>query len=123
MRIVGDAVFPDFGLPELSDTDLGSGALVSTTLLSENMPETGCVHGATCYNFFALRYRPGTDAVTAAARLLAATTKAGCPFSSCTMTTDQRPGDIKDYASVRDTPLVRPPSLPCSPPARSRTCS
>ncbi len=32
--------------------------------------------------------------------------KAGCPFSSCTMTTDQRPGDIKDYASVRDTPLV-----------------
>jgi hypothetical protein len=106
MRIVGEAVFPDFGLPELSDTDLGIGALVSTTLLSENMPETGCVHGTTCYNFFALRYRPGTDAVTAAARLLAATTKAGCPLSSCTMTTDQRPGDIKDYASVRDTPLV-----------------
>ena len=31
-------------------------------------------------------------------RLLAATTKAGCPLSSCTMTTDQRPGDIRDYA-------------------------
>jgi ABC-type antimicrobial peptide transport system permease subunit len=106
MRVVGEAVFPDFGLPELSDTDLGNGALVSTTLLSENMPETGCVHGTTCYNFFALRYRPGTDAPATAASLLAAAAKAGCPLSSCTMTTDQRPGDIKDYASVRDTPLV-----------------
>ena len=27
MRVVGEAVFPDFGLPALSDTDLGNGAL------------------------------------------------------------------------------------------------
>jgi hypothetical protein len=30
----------------------------------------------------------------------------GCPFSACTMTSDQRPGDIRDYATVRDIPLV-----------------
>jgi ABC-type antimicrobial peptide transport system permease subunit len=106
MRIVGTAVFPDFGLPGLSDTDLGNGAMVATPLLSENMPQTGCVYGATCYNFFLLRYRPGTDAGAAGARLLAATVKAGCPVSSCTVTADQRPGDIKDYAAIRDTPLV-----------------
>jgi len=106
MRIVGTAVFPDFGLPGLSDTDLGSGALVATSLLSGTMPETGCTVGVTCYNFFLLRYRPRTDAGQANARLLAAVQRDGCPFSACTMTSDQRPGDIRNYAAVSDTPLV-----------------
>jgi hypothetical protein len=106
MRVVGTAVFPDFGLPGFSDTDLGSGALVATPLLSETMPETGCTGGVTCYNFFLLRYRPGTDAGQANARLLATVQHAGCPFSACTVAADQRPGDIRNYAAVRDTPLV-----------------
>jgi hypothetical protein len=106
MRVVGTAVFPDFGLPGFSDTDLGSGALVATPLLSETMPETGCTGGATCYNFFLLRYRPGTDAGAAGARLLTVVQHAGCPFSACTVTADQRPGAIKNYTAVRDTPLV-----------------
>jgi len=106
MRVVGTAVFPDFGLPGFSDTDLGSGALVATPLLSETMPETGCRGGVTCYNFFLLRYVPGTDAGQANARLLATVQRDGCPFSTCTATSDQRPGDIRNYAAVRDTPLV-----------------
>ena len=107
MRVVGTAIFPDFGLPGLSDTDLGTGALVATPLLSEDsMPQTGCVNHVTCYNFFLLRYRPGTDASAVAGRLMAATTRAGCPPSSCTVIEDQRPGDIKNYAAIRDTPLV-----------------
>ena len=61
---------------------------------------------ATCYNFFLLRHRPGTDAAAAAATLINSVTKAGCPPGSCAVTADQRPSDIKDYASVRDTPLV-----------------
>ena len=61
---------------------------------------------ATCYNFFLLRLRPGTDAAAAAATLTGSITKAGCPPGSCAVATDQRPSDIKDYASVRDTPLV-----------------
>jgi hypothetical protein len=107
MRVVGTAIFPDFGLPGLSDTDLGTGALVATSLLSEDsMPQTGCVNHVTCYNFFLLRYRPGTDAGAVAGRLRAATARAGCPVSSCTVIEDQRPGDIKNFAAIRDTPLV-----------------
>ena len=67
---------------------------------------TGCSGGATCYNFFLLRYRPGTDASAAGARLLTVIQHAGCPFSACTVTADQRPGDIRNYAAVSDTPLV-----------------
>jgi FtsX-like permease family len=106
MRIVGTAVFPAFGLPGLSDTDLGTGAVVSTALLSTPVQSTGCVGHLTCYSFFLLRYRAGTDLRAAAARLTAATTAAGCPAGACTVTSDQRPGDIKDFDAIRDTPLV-----------------
>jgi len=106
MRVVGVAVLPDFSLQDLSDTDLGNGAVVSTALLSTTQQNTGCVHGVTCYDFFLLRYRTGTDAATAATRLLAATAAAGCPFGACTVTSDQRPGDIKDYAAISGTPLA-----------------
>ena len=50
--------------------------------------------------------RPGTDLRAAAARLEAAVTRAHCPKGLCRVTTDQRPSNIKDYAQVRDTPLV-----------------
>jgi hypothetical protein len=106
MRIVGVAVLPSFGLYVLSSTDLGTGAVVSTSLLSIPSPAARCTGHVTCYNFFLLRYRPGTDLIAAAARLTAAVTKAGCPIGSCIVTSDQRPGDIKNYAGIRDTPLV-----------------
>jgi FtsX-like permease family len=106
MRIVGVAVLPDFSLQDLSGTDLGSGAVVSTALLSETSRQTGCVHGVTCYDFFLLRYRPGTDTAVAADRLAAATTAAGCPPGACTVTSDQQPGDIRDYAEISATPLA-----------------
>ena len=61
---------------------------------------------ATCYNFFLLRYRPGTDLRAAAARVETAVTRAGCPRGLCLVTTDQRPSDIENYTGVRDTPLV-----------------
>ena len=68
-------------------------------------PNSPCPSG-TCYNFFLVRYRPGTDEASAAATLTALATRAGCPPGACVVTSDQRPGDIRDYASVRDTPLV-----------------
>jgi hypothetical protein len=77
MRVVGEAVFPDFGLPGLSDTDLGSGALVAASLLGSTQPDTGCTAHVTCYDFFLLRYRPGTSASAAASVLLASAAKAG----------------------------------------------
>ena len=67
-----------------------------------------CVTSVTCYNFFffLLRHRPGADLNAAAARLTAAVTKAGCPIGAYAVTSDQRPGDIKNYAEIRDTPLL-----------------
>ena len=65
-----------------------------------------CPRPATCYNFFLLRYKPGTDLPAAAGRLETAVTRAGCPRGLCLVTTDQRPSDIEHYTSVRDTPLV-----------------
>ncbi|HTZ29583.1 MAG TPA: FtsX-like permease family protein [Streptosporangiaceae bacterium] len=106
MRVVGVTVFPDFGLQDLSDTDLGTGAVVSPALLSSIQPNTGCVQGVTCYDFFLLRYRPGTDTSAAADRLLAAVAADGCPFGACMVTSSQQPGDIRDYAAISGTPLA-----------------
>lgn len=108
MRIVGVAVFPSFGRGGFSATALGSGAAVTTSVLSAPFSQlAGCATRFTCYNFFLVRFKPGTSLPAAAARLTAAvTTIARCPPGSCTVTADQRPGDIKNYTGVRDTPLA-----------------
>jgi ABC-type antimicrobial peptide transport system permease subunit len=106
MRVVGEAVFPAFSRGGFTPTELGTGAAVPAAVLSEQSPETGCTGRVTCYNFFLLRYRPGTDLVAAGARLSAILTRTGCPPGSCVATTDQRPSSIRDYSGVRDTPLL-----------------
>jgi hypothetical protein len=106
MRITGTVVLPAFGLPSLAGTDLGSGAVVVTPLLSGITADTGCDESTTCYNFFLLRYRDGAIPASAAATLQARAAQAGCPPGQCTVTADQRPGDIRDYAGIRDTPLI-----------------
>jgi len=106
MRIVGVAVFASFSRGTFSGTDLGNGAAVPASLLSEPFQQAGCGIRSTCYNFFLVRYRAGTDQHAAAARLNAAATAAGCPPQACLVTTDQRPSDIRNYAGVRDTPLI-----------------
>jgi hypothetical protein len=106
LRITGTTVFPAFDVPALSATDLGSGAVVATSLLTGETSDTGCDGKQTCYNFLLLRLRPGADAGKIAATLLARATQAGCGPGQCTFTADQRPGDIKNYAAIRDTPLA-----------------
>ncbi len=105
MRIVGSAVFAAFSVGGGSATDLGTGAAVAASVLSQPNPPV-CTRPSTCYNFFLVRYKPGTDLPAAAGRLEAAITRAGCPRGLCLITTDQRPSDIEHYAGVRDTPLV-----------------
>jgi hypothetical protein len=105
MRIVGSAIFASFGVGGGSATDLGTGAAVAASVLSQRNPPS-CASGATCYNFFLLRYRPGTDLRAAAAQVGRDAIRAGCPPGLCLVTTDQRPGDIQNYTGVRDTPLV-----------------
>jgi ABC-type antimicrobial peptide transport system permease subunit len=106
MRIVGVAVFPAFSRGSFTSTDLGSGAEVPAAVLSEQSRPTGCFGRVTCYNFFLLRYQPGTDVAAAGTRLTAFLTAKGCPLGSCVTRIDQRPSDIRDYTGVRDTPLV-----------------
>jgi hypothetical protein len=105
MRIVGSAVFADFSVGGGSATDLGTGAVVPASLLTQPNPPF-CGPPKTCYNFFLLRYRPGTDLRAAGTRLEAVVTRAGCPRGLCLVTTDQRPSDIQNYTGVRDTPLI-----------------
>ncbi|HEV3293143.1 MAG TPA: FtsX-like permease family protein [Streptosporangiaceae bacterium] len=108
LRVTGTVVLPDFGQSGLSsDTDLGNGAVVSPTLLSTIQTFPGCTSARdTCYSLLLFRYRPGTNMPAAQTALLAAAAKAGCPYGACTVTADQRPGDIKNYAAIRDTPLA-----------------
>jgi hypothetical protein len=109
MRVVGVAVLPDFSRGTFSPTGLGTGAVVPANVLSvRSSPgsSTLCVTDTTCYNFFLLRYRPGTNPDQAAKAMTAALSRVGCPPGSCVVTVDQRPGDIRNYATVRNTPLV-----------------
>jgi putative ABC transport system permease protein len=107
MRIVGEAVFPSLGTRgSFTGTDLGSGAVVRPALLSVPFPQTGCLRGSTCYNFVLLRYRPGASLSARAAGLMRQVTAFGCPPGSCQVTNDQRPGDIYNYAGIRDVPVL-----------------
>jgi hypothetical protein len=114
MRIVGVAVLPAFSRGTFTPTGLGTGAVLPAAVLSRGVltqsvtANLGCTPSATCYNFFLLRYRPGADLTGDAAKITAALQQSGCPVGSCIVpaVADQRPGDIKNYASIRDTPLA-----------------
>jgi ABC-type antimicrobial peptide transport system permease subunit len=114
MRIVGIAVLPAFSRGSFSPTGLGTGAVLPASVLytavqAQSQTATlGCARGEPCYNFFLLRYRPGADLAGAAAKITSVLTASGCPVGSCIVSpvADQRPGDIKNYASIRDTPLA-----------------
>jgi hypothetical protein len=114
MRVVGVAVLPAFSRGSFSPTGLGTGAVLPAVVLSRGVEQQsvtanlGCTPKVTCYNFFLLRYRPGASVAAGAAMITAALQKSGCPVGSCIIppVADQRPGDIKNYASIRDTPLA-----------------
>ncbi|HEY2285671.1 MAG TPA: FtsX-like permease family protein [Streptosporangiaceae bacterium] len=105
MRITGTVVLPAFSRGSLPATNLGSGAVVAAPVLSVPDPPD-CSAAQTCFQFFLLRYRPGSSLAAAAASLRRAVAARGCPPDACVVTTDQRPTGIVDDASVRDTPVV-----------------
>ena len=105
MRITGTVVLPAFSLGSLTATNLGTGAVVAAPVLSVASPPD-CTGAATCFQFFLLRYRPGSSLGAATAYLRRAVAAQGCPPDECVVTTDQRPTGILDDASVRDTPVV-----------------
>jgi hypothetical protein len=105
LRITGVATFALFSQATAAPTDLGTGAAVAASVLSVPDPPV-CAGKSTCYNFVLVRYRPGTNLRAAAARLAATVSRAGCQPGICLLVSDQRPADIRDYTTVRDTPLV-----------------
>jgi putative ABC transport system permease protein len=112
MRVVGVAVLPAFSRGSFAPTGLGTGAVLTASVLSAGTREgtsgSPCRPGGLCYNFFLLRYKPGTDLAVQAAFITHVLQANGCPVGSCLVApaADQRPGDIKNYASIRDTPLA-----------------
>jgi ABC-type antimicrobial peptide transport system permease subunit len=112
MRVVGVGVLPAFSRGSFAPTGLGTGAVVPASVLSggarESTTDSPCRPGGLCYNFFLLRYKPGTDLAAEAAVITKVLTSGGCPVGSCIIpaVADQRPGDIRNYASIRDTPLA-----------------
>jgi MacB-like periplasmic core domain/FtsX-like permease family len=106
MRIVGTVVLPAFGQGGVESTDLGDGAVVPASVLSVPDYLSGCPAHRTCYNFFLARYKPGVPMAAAAARLQTTVTELRCPPLVCSVVSDQRPSDIRNYGGVRDTPLA-----------------
>ena len=108
MRIVGIAVLPSFSRGSFAPTDLGTGAVVPASVLSTHSGPGTTPSASRTPPVTTLppplpaRHRP----TAAAARLTAALTASGCPIGSCVVTSDQRPGDIKNYAGIRDTPMI-----------------
>jgi FtsX-like permease family/MacB-like periplasmic core domain len=112
MRVVGVAILPAFSRGSFAPTGLGTGAVLPAIVLSagtrEGTTDSPCKPGGLCYNFFLLRYKPGTDLAAEAAMITHVLQANGCPVGSCLVpaVSDQRPGDIRNYASIRDTPLA-----------------
>ncbi len=105
VRIVGEAVFPSFSMGSFTPTDLGSGALVGTSLLASQAAAI-CSGSPPCYNFALTRFAPAANLPADSARLERAIVAAGCPVGYCNVVTDQRPTDIEDYTRVRLTPIL-----------------
>jgi hypothetical protein len=103
-RIVGRAVFPDFGQGSFTPTDLGLGAETTAAVLQRQAFSPG---GGPHYDFVLLRFAPGPHRATD----IASFTRSMARFcqtvqqSTC-LVTDQRPNGITNYLAIDGTPEV-----------------
>jgi ABC-type antimicrobial peptide transport system permease subunit len=107
MRVVGEAIFPSFGVGTYTPTGLGDGAAVFAPLIPPNL--IACPRATACYDFFLVRFRPGTPGTVISAlssRFVSTLTADGCPVGTCQALTAAPPAAISNYAGVRATPLV-----------------
>ncbi len=100
-RIVGQAVFPDFGQGSFTPTDLGRGAETMAAALPQAVPP-GSRPG---FEFLLIKFRPGAGLAAEVARFR----RSAAPFcaqvqqSTCVLLT-QRPNGVTDYAVIDTTP-------------------
>jgi len=117
-HVVGEVVFPAFGVGSFTPTGLGEGAELTASQLPQG--GNGCVPpgqppaasgvsaapAGTCYSFFLIRLAPGANMHVLSTRFVSAANASGCPPGQCTFSTQQRPADIDNYRRVLATPLV-----------------
>ena len=100
-RIVGQAVFPDFGQGSFTPTDLGRGAETMAAALPQAVPP-GSRPG---FEFLLIKFRPGAGLAAEVARFR----RSAAPFCAqvqqltCVLLT-QRPNGVTDYAVIDTTP-------------------
>jgi hypothetical protein len=103
-RIVGRAVFPNFGQGSFTPTDLGQGAETTAAVLQAQAVPPGETPG---YEFVLMRFTPGTRRAAG----LASVTRSMASYcatiqqSTCLLT-DQRPNGVTNYAGIDGTPEV-----------------
>jgi hypothetical protein len=102
-RIVGQAVFPDFGLGGFTPTDLGQGAEVTAAALEP----AGAPAGEPGYNFVLLRFTPGPGRAADIAVFQRSVSAFCATIQQLTcLVTDQRPNGVTGYARIDGTPEV-----------------
>jgi hypothetical protein len=103
-RIVGRAVFPNFGQGSFTPTDLGQGAETTATVLQAQAVPSGARPG---YEFVLMRFTPGTRR---AADMVSVTRSMAAYCATAQQTTcllgDQRPNGVTNYAGIDGTPDV-----------------
>ncbi len=104
VRIVGRAVFPDFGQGSFTPTDLGEGAVVTAAWFTQQAHAAANGSG---YNFALVRFAAGPRR----AAHIAAFERAMAPFCATVQQTtcvvaDQRPNGVANYARIDGTPVV-----------------
>src|SRR4029078_4239833 len=98
-RIVGRAVFPNFGQGGFTPTDLGQGAETTAAVLRPQLPG-----GRPGFEFALVRFAPGPRhaATIASCRRSMAGICQAAQLPACVVT-DQRPNGILNYASIDRT--------------------
>jgi hypothetical protein len=103
-RIVGRAVFPNFGQGGFTPTDLGEGAVTTAAGLGQQAAQPG---GPPGYGFVLLRFAPGPERaahVAAFRRSMSGICRAA--YDPACVVTDQRPNGITDYARIDGIPAA-----------------
>jgi ABC-type lipoprotein release transport system permease subunit len=103
-RIVGLAVFPDFGQGSFTPTDLGQGAETPAAVLR---PQAVPVGGRPGYEFVLLRFTPGPGRAAAVGWFRRSTAQfcARIQQSTC-VELGQRPNGVTNYVRIDGTPQV-----------------
>jgi hypothetical protein len=103
-RIVGSAVFPNFGQGSFTPTDLGEGAETTAAVLRPQAVPTGGLAG---YEFVLLRFAPGPGRAAAVTRFRRSMTHFCSEIQQSTcVELSQRPNGVTNYARIDGTPEV-----------------